>query len=216
MLRAVIFDFDGTLFDTNDMIIESFTYTLKKVLGRDMSPDELYNVWGRPLKEQMERYGKDNCQELVKTYRDYYHQLSDKLKTFPNALEIIDLLKERGYYVGILTNKGKGGLIDGLEMFNLMDKIDVYLSKDDLINPKPDIEGFIKIMDKLKVKSDEVLMVGDSPSDIIGGKNAGIKTVLVSYTCFDLEEMMRLKPDYLIDRLDEVIDIVEPDQEQAI
>ncbi|QTL97744.1 HAD-IA family hydrolase [Iocasia frigidifontis] len=215
MLKAVIFDFDGTLFDTNDMIIESFTYAIKKVLGYNILPTEIYNVWGRPLKEQMERFGRNNCQELVNTYRHYYYQISDKLKVFPTGLETIDYLKDQGYYVAILTNKGRGGLINGLEMFNLTDKIDIYLSKDDLNKPKPDIEGFKIIMDSLKLRPEEVLMVGDSPSDIIGGKNAGIKTVLVSYTCFKLKEVMKLNPDYFIDQLNDLIDIVESDQKHC-
>ncbi|MTI58534.1 MAG: HAD-IA family hydrolase [Firmicutes bacterium] len=91
----------------------------------------------------------------------------------------------------------------------------IYYLMEDLNNPKPAIEGFKIIMDSLKLRADEVLMVGDSPSDIIGGKNAGIRTVLVSYTCFKLEEVMKLNPDYFIDQLDELIDIVELDQEHC-
>ncbi|ACL70665.1 HAD family hydrolase [Halothermothrix orenii] len=209
MIKGIIFDFDGTLFNTNDLIKESFSYSLKKVLNRDLEEGELREIWGEPLEDQMKYFNKKKWSDLVDTYRKFYHDHTGMMDTFPGALKTVRQLHNLGYKLAILTNKGKRGLIEGLQEFGMLEDIDFYLSKDDVNRSKPHPEGFVKIMERFDLNPEELLMVGDSPSDIIGGKNAGLKTVLVSYTYYEMEDMIALEPDYVIDHLEEVIELVE-------
>ncbi|MFW6035776.1 MAG: HAD family hydrolase [Halothermotrichaceae bacterium] len=212
MIKGVIFDFDGTLFNTNELIREGFKYTIKKELNRDIDEQKLFEIWGKPLEVQMKAFSKKKYKTMIKTYRNYYFRHSDKIDTFPGAVETVKTLKDNNYKVAILTNKGKNGLIKGLKEFNLIDDLDCFLSREDVKHHKPDPEGFIKIMNNTGLKSKELLMVGDSPSDIKGAQNVGIKNILVSYTRYDFEVMKALKPDYIIDDLSQVVEIINEEQ----
>ncbi|SKA88382.1 pyrophosphatase PpaX [Clostridium sp. USBA 49] len=209
MIKAVLFDLDGTLIDTNDLIINSFKYTLKKHLGLDASKDEIVMHFGEPLLDTLSRYDKENAHILLETYRKYNENIHDELtKEVVGAKETLSELKTLGIKTGVVTSKRKILAERGLKLFDLLNYIDVFITPEDTIKHKPDGEPVIKACEGLKISTNEAIMVGDSHYDILCGKNAGAKSCLVKYTALPIDKIMVYNPDYIVEKIQDILDII--------
>lgn len=210
MIKAVIFDFDGTLIDTNGLILESFKHTFSKHLAICPKEEEIVKHFGEPLIKTMKFYDNKNAEELYKTYITYNERIHDKMvKSFDGALEIIMKLKKMGIKSGIVSSKRKDLVKRGLRVIGLPELMDVIITPEDTSKHKPDGEPLEKACSILNIKPKEALMVGDSHFDILCGKNAGAKTCLVKYSILPIKELMKYAPDYVIDNLIEIEGIIE-------
>jgi pyrophosphatase PpaX len=209
LIKAVLFDLDGTLIDTNDLIINSFKYTLKKHLGLDASKDEIVMHFGEPLLDTLSRYDKENAHILLETYRKYNENIHDELtKEVVGAKETLSELKTLGIKTGVVTSKRKILAERGLKLFDLLNYIDVFITPEDTIKHKPDGEPVIKACEGLKISTNEAIMVGDSHYDILCGKNAGAKSCLVKYTALPIDKIMVYNPDYIVEKIQDILDII--------
>ncbi|MCM8710888.1 pyrophosphatase PpaX [Clostridium sp. SYSU_GA19001] len=209
MIKAVLFDLDGTLIDTNELIIQSFNYTLKKHLNLEVDRNELVMHFGEPLLNTLEYFDKDNAHVLMQTYRGYNEAIHDEVaKEIVGAKETLNELKALGVKVGIVTSKRRTLAERGLNLFNLLHKMDVIITPEDTTKHKPDGEPVIKACENLGILPEEALMVGDSHNDILSGKNAGAKTCLVKYTVLPLHKIMEHNPDYAVEKIEDIIKIV--------
>ncbi|ERI90715.1 HAD hydrolase, family IA, variant 1 [Clostridiales bacterium oral taxon 876 str. F0540] len=209
MIKAVLFDLDGTLIDTNDLIIQSFKHTFQKHLNKDVPESEIVLYFGEPLIDTLARYDKDNAHILIQTYRAHNEAIHDELtKEISGAKETLKELKALGIKVGVVTSKRRGIAERGLKLFNMLEMIDAFITPEDTVKHKPEAEPIEKACGILDVNPSEALMVGDSHFDILCGKNAGSKTCVVRYTVLPLDKIMAYSPDYSIDNIKEIIDIV--------
>jgi len=209
LIKAVLFDLDGTLIDTNDLIINSFKYTLKKHLGLDAHKDEIVMHFGEPLLDTLSRYDKENAHILLETYRKYNENIHDELtKEVVGAKETLSELKTLGIKTAVVTSKRKILAERGLKLFNLLNYIDVFITPEDTIKHKPDGEPVIKACEELKISTNEAIMVGDSHYDILCGKNAGAKSCLVKYTALPIDKIMVYNPDYIVEKIQDILDII--------
>lgn len=209
MIKAVLFDLDGTLIDTNNLVIESFKHTFKEKLNIDVPESEIVMYFGEPLIDTLARYDKENAQLLYNTYIKYNEAIhDDTAREIVGAKETISDLKSLGIKVGVVTSKRKLIAERGLKLFNLFDKMDVIITPEDTSKHKPEAEPVIKACELLKIQPKEALMIGDSHYDILCGKNAGAKTCLVKYTVLPIDKIMMHKPEYAVDHIKEVINIV--------
>lgn len=209
MIKCVLFDFDGTLIDTNEAVIESLKDSIEVFTGNSVEFEELIPVLGKPIIEQMRYFSKELCNEMVEHYRSgYRNREGDKTFIFNNVEELLKVLKFRGYKVGITSNKSRRGIDYGLNKFNLSNYIDFIVSVDDVEKKKPHPECIHKIMKEKGYSNNELIIIGDSPHDINCGINAGIKTVLVSWTLFPIGEFDLASPDYIIEDPLELIPIL--------
>lgn len=151
--------------------------------------------------EQMAFLSETEYASLVDYYRAAYRQVRDeKTKAYPGIEAMLSELKKAGIKLGIVSNKGRNGIDHGLKLLSLSQWIDVSISKDDVLNAKPDPEGIYKALDILghPISScNEVVFIGDSGHDIETGKHAGTKTILVGWTLLNLKKLMLLEPDYI-------------------
>ncbi|MHC1721472.1 MAG: pyrophosphatase PpaX [Clostridiaceae bacterium] len=208
MIKAILFDLDGTLIDTNELIIESFQYALKKHLNRDIPRDEIIKTFGEPLIEAMKRYDEDNVEEILNIYRKYQETRHDVLaKECIGVTEGIVSLKDIGMKIALVTSKRRPMTERGLNLISLNQYMDVVVAYEDTENHKPTGGPALKACELLGVKPDETIMVGDSHFDILCGKDAGCYTCLVSYTALPLEEIMGYEPDFIIDSISELVNI---------
>jgi pyrophosphatase PpaX len=209
MIKAVLFDLDGTLIDTNDLIIKSFQHTLKKHLNRNVSSSEIVMHFGEPLLTSLERYDKDNADILIQTYRAYNESIHDELtKEIVGVKETLRELKTLGVKVGIVTSKRRALAERGLKLFNLHGLMEVIITPEDTTKHKPDAEPVLKACELLEVLPEEALMVGDSHYDILCGKNAGAKSCLVKYTALPVDKIMEHNPEYAIDEIKNILSII--------
>lgn len=209
MIKAVLFDLDGTLIDTNNLVIESFKHTFKEELNIDVPESEIVMYFGEPLIDTLARYDKENAHLLLNTYIKYNESIhDDTAKEVVDAKETLSELKALGIKVGVVTSKRKLIAERGLKLFNLFDKMDVIITPEDTSKHKPEAEPVLKACELLKVQPNEALMIGDSHYDILCGKNAGAKTCLVKYTVLPIDKIMSYNPEYAVDSIKEVINIV--------
>jgi pyrophosphatase PpaX len=209
LIKAVLFDLDGTLIDTNNLIIQSFKHTFKKHLNREVPENEIVMHFGEPLLDTFARYDRDNADILIQTYRAHNETVHDELTTeIVGAKETLRELKALGIKIGIVTSKRRALAERGLKLFNLHELMEVIISPEDTTKHKPHAEPILKACEKLGILPEEALMVGDSHFDILSGKNAGAKSCLVKYTVLPVEEIMAHNPEYAIDKIDDVLEII--------
>ena len=212
-IKAVLFDFDGTLMDTNGIIINSWQYAFKVAEGRVLTLDEIRRNFGEPLRDSMVHLfpGRDP-DEMVDLYRHYQrHIFMDKLHMFPGMRELVLGLKERGIKVAVVTSRFWNTIRKGVYLFDIADEFDAVVSGEDNTKPKPDPEPCLVCLERLGASPEEALVIGDTKFDILCGKNAGIRTVLVNWTLAvsDEEKQGVYRPDYFIDRAEDVYSIID-------
>ena len=211
-IKAVLFDFDGTIMDTNTIILKSWQHTFNTVLGRDPDFELIKQTFGEPLDETMKKLFPDrDTHEMVETYRNYQrHIYREDITMFPGTKEVIEELKRRGYQVAIVTSRLWSSTTQGLYKFDIAHMFDAVVSAEDTTIHKPDPTPILLCLDKLGIEPDEALMVGDSKFDILCARNAGVESCLVSWTITVDDELRReLAPEYYITEASQLLDIVE-------
>lgn len=203
MIDTVLFDFDGTLLNTNFLIFDSYEYAFKKVIGRSITKEEIHNLYGRPLYPSLAEYG-DAQDELYSEYRKFNMENHDKLvRTFPDAAKGVIKLKKKGYKLAVVTSKRYDTLIMGLDILGLGDTFDVLITPNDTDKHKPHPMPILIACEKLDAKPENSIMVGDSIFDFECGKNAGTYLAGVNYSTTK-NKLIEYTPLYMVDTIDEL------------
>lgn len=201
MIKAVIFDLDGTLIDTNDLIIDTFYHVINELLGRSPTEEELNHVYGKTLDEQMEFFSMERSHELVDAYKSYYRAHMDaRTHLFEGVKDLLDDLAKMDIKVATVTNKGSRGVRHAFDKFDIGKYFEATISADDVSNGKPDPEGIFAVLNRLGVEAEEALFVGDSLNDISAAKKAGVLSVLVGWTLFHEDHYSEFGADFIINK----------------
>ncbi|MDQ0159623.1 pyrophosphatase PpaX [Alkalibacillus salilacus] len=208
-IKTLLFDLDGTLIDSNDLIVESFRYTLKKHTDRDYSRDEILPFIGPPLRDTMEKIDPNQVDELMTTYRE--HNLSNHdayIKMYDGVYEAIRELHEDGYPMAIVTTKIQSSAQKGLELTGLDEFFDVIIGLDNVEEAKPSADPVLRGMRALNGEAASTIMIGDNSHDIEAGQNAGVKTAAVGWAAKGHDYVQSFNPDYILDDMSDLLDIV--------
>lgn len=211
---TVLFDFDGTIMDTNDVIIKSWDYTFD-ILGREKKDHkELKKTFGEPLEFTLAKFFPDiPVEESIEIYRGYQRDnFIILIDLFPGIRELLDELKASGMKMALVTSRLKKTTIDGVEKFDLAKYFDVIITADDTTKHKPDPEPILITLEKMGSKPENAIMVGDTLFDIGCARNAKVESVLVSWS-MALEGMTKESlgdnaPDWIIDSPEQLLEIV--------
>ena len=183
--RVLLFDLDGTLCDTDEMIVQTMFAIYKKVTPiKERTREELYYFSGPPIRETLRNEFPDQDPEKMYTMfkevsKGYYPKC---VKAYPDEIKVLSALKEKGYLLGVVTNKGLPLTLYSLEICHIDGLFDIVVSADDVANPKPDPSGILKALEKLDIKDKkEVLYIGDNDIDYETASNAGVDTMLVTW-----------------------------------
>lgn len=202
---CVLFDLDGTLLNTNDLVVKSFQHTFSTMLGLHVEVQELYPFFGEPLKTTMGRFAPDRVDELLAEYRRFNAIHHDALVTpFAGAYQTMEALESAGILQGVVTSKLQVTAIRGLNLFDLDKFLKVLICCEDVEHHKPHGEPVEAALRKLGIGKQGVLMVGDSPMDIQCAKNAGVASAGVTWSVHQGEILTRQKPDFMLDNLEQI------------
>ncbi len=211
MIKAVLFDFDGTLINTNDLIFDSYRTAFRRVLGRHIDDAEILSLYGRPLYASLMEYGEVG-EALYYAYREFNESRHDRLaKAFEGAVEGVNSIREKGYITGIVSSKRLELVERGLKLMNLTDAFDIIITPADTEKAKPDPEPILCACRRLEINPCEAIYVGDSEFDLAAGNAAGTKIAAVKYSMAPHERLLEFKPDYFIDSIEELAGILEED-----
>lgn len=211
MLGAALFDFDGTLVDTTDLIYQSMRHATGEVLGREISRDVLMANVGQPLPRQMELLSAEHAEALLDSYRLHNEENHDALiKEFPGVEESLARLKAAGVRVGVVTSKRRFSVDMALKNFpGLGDVVDQWVTMEDTTEHKPRPEPLLKGLEMLgNVPREQAAYVGDSPFDVTAAKAAGVESVAVSWGAFSEDALRAAEPDQLVPDLDAAVDVL--------
>lgn len=212
MIKAVLFDFDGTLADTSESVILGYKTVFDKY-AKDLKTDYnfFHSLLGPALLEIFPKYIKDvDVDILIKEYREACEPKmgKDYIKLYPKVIETFKALKEKNIKIGVFTSRSNKSATRLLKMLEIYDYIDIFIGFNDVNNFKPDPEGIYLALNKLNLKPNELMMVGDHAHDITASKEANIYSVGVRYSYYGSDKLKELGADFIVDDLYQIIDII--------
>jgi HAD superfamily hydrolase (TIGR01549 family) len=210
-IELVVFDLDGTLVASHETIYNSVVSTLKDLnINPAFSIEEFKPLIGLHFFDIFNNLGieLEDFEEYITIYKNYYFDFIEASEFYPNAEKIIGELQQSNIKSALLTTKSQGEADRILTHFGIHDNFDLVMGRRDGIANKPDPEPLLFISRELKIDPKNTLMVGDSEMDIRCGKNAGAVTCGVTFGYRSAEQIKAENPDYIIDDLAEIKNII--------
>jgi HAD superfamily hydrolase (TIGR01549 family) len=204
LFDGFIFDIDGTLTSTNQLIFDSFNFIAKKYLKRTFTDEEIISMFGPPEDDILKRLCGDNYESARKDYFTYYSKNHWKAELYSGIREILEHLKNNNFPLGIFTGKGRESSVITLKKLGVYHFFDLIVTGDDVLNHKPSAEGILKFVNHFKLNPERVLMIGDSVSDVKASKEAEIKVASVLWDSYAHEEVKTLQSDYYFHSVEEL------------
>jgi pyrophosphatase PpaX len=211
VLRAALFDFDGTLVDTTELIYQSMRHATGEVLGKNLPREVLLANVGQPLPRQMELIDAARAEALLESYRLHNEEHHDALiQAFPGVEESLARLHSAGVKIAVVTSKRRFSVEMALESFpRLGEVVDRFVTMEDTTEHKPDPEPLLKGLEALGGITPEVAAyVGDSPFDVAAARAAGITSVAVSWGAFSEDTLREAAPDHLVKDIGSAVDVL--------
>ena len=202
--KGIIFDIDGTLTSTNELIFASFNNVTERYLGKRYSSDEIISLFGPTEDQILEDMCGENFEQAKKEYYDFYTENHHMADLYPGIKEILFQLKEKNILLSIYTGKGRKAAVITLKKLEIFDYFDLIITGDDVQVHKPSAEGILKFLEKFNLVKDQVLMVGDSPADVKAAKSAGVKIASVLWDSYAKEKVLQLKSDFNFHSVEEL------------
>jgi pyrophosphatase PpaX len=198
---TVLFDLDGTVIDSGPLIVASFRYATRTVLGFEPNDaDMLAYVGGWSLREQMARLAPDREGELVEAYRAYNEPRNAELEFCPGMPELLRRLREQGMRLGIVTAKRRSTVALAFRPLPELEELfELFVTADDTVRHKPDPEPLLLALEKLGGRAERAAYVGDSPFDVAAAKLAGMRAIAVTWGGIHSGDRLRAEhPDALV------------------
>jgi pyrophosphatase PpaX len=209
-ITTLLFDLDGTLIDTNELIIKTFLHTLGKYYPGKYQRGDVLQFMGPTLRESFSTVDPDRVEEMIQEYRTFNLANHDLLVTeFEGVFETIQTLSEKGYKLAIVTTKRHDVALKGLRLTGLDKFFEVVIALDHVEKVKPDPEPIFKALEALGSNPAEAVMVGDNYHDILAGKNAGTVTAGVAWSIKGRDYIAKYEPDYILEQLTDLLKILE-------
>ncbi len=217
-IRAVLCDFDETLADTLPGRTESLRHALSSRLGREIPTEEiLATIRGASnLEDQVTTWVADAgaASVLVQTYREHYYRPDrGPLTLYPGIAELLSQLRGAGTVLGVVTSRYRSGpdgnshwgVLRELELLGLSETFAAVVGYEDSERHKPEPEPFLMALDRLALRPEEVLGVGDSQFDVLGARRAGMRTAAALWGAYDRVTLIASKPDILLEQPAELL-----------
>lgn len=184
MIKAVLFDLDGTLLDTSEGIIDSVSYTIRQLGYQALSKETLLKFVGPPIQNSLITHlgiTPEEAQNGANIFRDYYKSKAlFKAALYPNVLDLLRILKSDGIKIGVATYKREDYAIDLLKHFGIANYCDVMHGADNnnVLTKTDIVELCIK---ELGVEKSSIVLVGDTDHDAKGAYETEVDFIAVSW-----------------------------------
>lgn len=208
-VRLIIFDWDGTLMDSETQIVHAMFGAIADMQLEKRSADQCRDIIGLGLREAVDALypGRDDAflHQFVEHYRRHWFAISHHSDLFPGARETLQLLKEAGFALAVATGKGRVGLDKVLNHTGLTGLFHATRCSDET-RSKPHPQMLEEILLELQIEAHQALMVGDTEYDLNMAKQAGVFPIAVSYGVHDRQRLMQLQPLTCLDNVSELVD----------
>ena len=217
MIKAVLFDMDGTILDTLEDIKQSVNFALS-FFGYPLKDDkDIKYAVGSGAFELIEKVvpkhlDQTKINEVFSKYQSHYDKhANDHTRPYPGIMDLLHKLKEKEYKLGVVSNKFEY-LVKELNHTIFQGLFDSAIGATEKIPIKPHPDMVYKAMDELNVKKDEVIYLGDTKIDMLTAKHAKMKSVGVLWGFRDEKELRTYGAQYIIKHPMELISMIEEEK----
>jgi pyrophosphatase PpaX len=210
-VNTLLFDLDGTLVDTNGIIVKALQVVFGEFLPDvEATMDLMKECIGPPLEVSFARFEQpETVQKMIRRYREYYKAHEHLYYSiYPNVIDVLSRLKQQGYYIGIVTSKFRDAALPSMVHFGIDQFIDAFVGLDDVTHAKPHREPVDVALAQIPNHTGAI-MIGDNDSDIKSGQNAGIYSAGVAWAFKGRELLEAVHPDYLLEDMTDLYDILD-------
>jgi len=182
---VVLFDFDGTVINTVDLIVASHQHAFSTVLGHPWDEAEIRTWIGRPLLDALRDVVPDRADELFTAYYEWNHQHLDLAANYPGVPELLWDLVAAGVRTGVVTSRRRESTVDMLARVGLTGLLPVLVAGDDMDEHKPAPGPILKGLDLLGAEPADAAYVGDALVDLRAARAAAVTSVAVTWGAGD-------------------------------
>ncbi len=210
-LRAVLFDLDGTLLDSIELILGGFREMMRVHHGHVPSDEVWLAGIGTPLADQIAHLAADAAQAeaIRETYAAYNVRHHEELAApYPGVVPVVEQLRAAGTPLALITSKRRRGALRGLDRMGLSGAFDLVLGADDVLRAKPDPWPVTHALERLGVAPRDAVFVGDSSHDMAAGRAAGVRTAASLWGPFSRASLEAHAPTWWLDHPQELLAIV--------
>jgi pyrophosphatase PpaX len=195
--RAVIFDRDGTLFDSLDVILRSFNYAIQPFTAKRPANEEWFEAFGPAEKDVIAKFIPErHKQAAFERFFQYYREHFQEFSLYSGMRDLLVELKGNGSKLMLFTGGGNVSTWFCLEQSGILHLFDALVCGEDVHHPKPHPEGILKLMKEQEVMPEETIVVGDSSADVEAGKTAGASAAWLCWSENAQFSEMKYAPDF--------------------
>ena len=201
---AVLFDLDGTLLNSIELILSSARHAFRDRPGHAPDDAEWTTLIGMPLEASFRRYASTDADvaALLAKYREYQTDHHDRLvKCYDEVIETVDFIRAAGHPVAIVTSKTTTMTRRGLDVSGLTPHFDTIIGCDVCERHKPDPQPVEIALQRLGYQPDDAVFVGDSVYDMLAGNAAGVTTIAALWGPFTRDDLAASKPAHYLERI---------------
>jgi pyrophosphatase PpaX len=205
---TVLFDLDGTLIDSIDLIVDSYLHVVAVHALPPLTRAEIVEGIGTPLVAVFGKMTDDRAMiaQWIATYREYNLAHHDsRVRAFPGMVDVVRRVRAAGRRVGLVTSKNNAGARRGLALIGLEDAMDVVIGADDVTQHKPHPEPVLRALEHLGAPAGDAVYIGDSHHDIESGRLAGARTIAVTWGPIARDRLVQARPDLICDAPGDVL-----------
>lgn len=208
----VIFDLDGTLVDSVSLIVDSFQYAFRTVLGHEWDQAEIRTWIGKSLYDSILQACPEHVDELYQCYSQWNHDHSEsQIRAYDGVSELLQDLVRAGVSLGAATSKRVNPAQWALELSGLDDLVEILVAHDDVNEHKPDPEPLLLAAAKLGVPASDAVYVGDAVVDILSAHNAGMDCIAVTWGAGTPADLEACQPTVICQTVTELLNTLLPD-----
>lgn len=211
-IKLVVFDLDGTLISSHKTIYKATIHALNLLnIKNKLVEEKFYSRIGLHFEDIFNEFGikVPNFEDFIRVYRSVYFDYIDLSKMYEGVENTIDDLKKLEIKIGLLTTKSQDQAELILRYFNIHHKFDYIMGRRIGISHKPSPEPLLYICNDMNIKPVNTIIVGDSELDVMCGKEANALTCAVTYGYRKKDELNKVYPDFIIDKISDIIKIVD-------
>lgn len=211
MIDTILFDFDGTLMDTNQLILNSWQHTFRTLENREESEERIIATFGETLERTIRNFFPDvPLEESVPVYREYHRErFLDEIALFPGVIDMLEAVKAAGFKTALVTSRLYATTMAALDKFDMHKYFDVVVTPRDTDKHKPDPEPALVALEALGVDGAKAVFVGDTKFDMGCGVNAGAKSIMVEWSVAFDEEDNEFRIDARLDKPENLLAVIE-------
>ena len=208
-MKALLFDFDGTLLNTNDLILDTFMHVLNERFPGKYTREDCLKFIGPSLQETFDVETPGETETMIANYQAFNMAHHDELaKSYDGVVETLEQLHAMGIRMAIVSTKKRFSLARGMKLMGIEHLFEVVVGFDDVEHEKPHPEPVLLALSQLGVDKEDALMIGDNYHDILAGQNAGVKTAGVAWSVKGADYLRTFNPDYMLEHMQDLLTIV--------